>query len=403
MDEEKRVYLKKASNSEGVMKFETKAIHVGEEPNFKEGGYGDVVVPIHLTSTFARKEVEKPTGGYEYSRTGNPTRHALEKRLAALENARFALAFSSGLAAEAVVCMTLLKSGDHVIAFDDLYGGTRRLFNSVLADFDVEFSYVDARDLKNVHEAVKTNTSLIWMETPTNPLMRLCDLAGIAEIGKERKITTVVDNTFMSPFLQNPLDFGIDVVVHSTTKYLNGHSDCVGGAVMLSDEKLHGRIKFNQNAIGAILSPFDSYMVLRGTKTLAVRMERHCRNAFDIARFLESHPKVRKVHYPGLESHPQHELAKRQMKGFGGMLSFEIDGGLKESKSFLENLRLFSLAESLGGVESLIEHPALMTHASVPREEREKTGITDSLIRVSAGIEDAGDLMEDLGQALGKE
>jgi cystathionine gamma-lyase len=384
------------------MKFETKAIHVGEEPNFREGGSGDVVVPIHLSSTFARIEVEKPTGGYEYSRTGNPTRHALEKRLAALENARFALAFSSGLAAEAVVCMTLLKSGDHVIAFDDLYGGTRRLFNSVLADFDVEFSYVDARDLKNVHEAVKTNTSLIWMETPTNPLMRLCDLAGIAEIGKERKITTVVDNTFMSPFLQNPVDFGIDVVVHSTTKYLNGHSDSVGGAVMLSDEPLYGRIKFNQNAIGAILAPFDSYLVLRGTKTLALRMERHCRNAFAIARFLDVHKKVRKVYYPGLESHPQHELAGRQMKGFGGMLSFEIDGGLKEAKSFLENLRIFSLAESLGGVESLIEHPALMTHASVPRKEREKIGISDSLIRVSAGIEDAGDLREDLERALEK-
>jgi cystathionine gamma-lyase len=402
MDEEKRVYLKKASNSEGVMKFETKAIHVGEEPNFKEGGYGDVVVPIHLTSTFARKEVEKPTGGYEYSRTDNPTRHALEKRLAALENARFALAFSSGLAAEVVICMTLLKSGDHVIAFDDLYGGTRRLFNSVLADFELEFSFVDARDPKNVKKAIKEQTRLIWMETPTNPLMRLCNLAGIAEIGKERKITTVVDNTFMSPYLQNPLDFGIDVVVHSTTKYLNGHSDSVGGAVMLSDEKLYGRLKFNQNAIGAILSPFDSYLVLRGTKTLALRMERHCRNAFDIARFLEEHPKVRNVHYPGLDGHPQHDLAERQMKGFGGMLSFEIDGGLKEAKSFLENLRIFSLAESLGGVESLIEHPALMTHASVPREDREKIGISDSLIRVSAGIEDAGDLQEDLEQALDK-
>jgi cystathionine gamma-lyase len=384
------------------MKFETKAIHVGEEPNFREGGSGDVSVPIHLSSTFARKEVEKPTGGYEYSRSGNPTRHALEKRLEALEDARFALAFSSGLAAEVAVCTTLLRPGDHVIAFDDLYGGTRRLFNRVLADFGIEFSYVDARVLKNVNEAVKANTRLIWMETPTNPLMRLCDIGGIAEIGRERKITTVVDNTFMSPFLQNPLDFGIDVVVHSTTKYLNGHSDSVGGAVMLSDEELSGRIKFNQNAMGAILSPFDSYLVLRGTKTLALRMERHCRNALDIAGFLESHAKVRKVHYPGLEDHPQHELARRQMKGFGGMLSFEIVGGLREAKAFLENLRIFSLAESLGGVESLIEHPALMTHASVPRKEREKTGITDSLIRVSAGIEDVDDLKEDLGQALQK-
>lgn len=384
------------------MRFETKAIHVGEEPNLKEGGSGDVVVPIHLSSTFARKEVEKPTGGYEYSRSGNPTRHALEKRLAALENAEFGLAFSSGLAAETVICVSLLKSGDHVIAFDDLYGGTKRLFNRILADFNIEFSYVDARDLKNVNDAVKTNTRLIWMESPTNPLMRMCDLDGIAGIGKERGITTVVDNTFMSPFLQRPLDFGIDVVVHSTTKYLNGHSDSVGGAIMLSNAELYGKIKFNQNAIGAILSPFDSYMVLRGIKTLAVRMERHCRNAFDIARYLESHPKVRKVYYPGLKDHPQHELARGQMKGFGGMLSFEIDGGLREAKAFLENLKIFSLAESLGGVESLTEHPALMTHASVPTEDREKIGITDSLIRVSAGIEDVDDLKEDLEQALQK-
>jgi cystathionine gamma-lyase len=298
--------------------------------------------------------------------------------------------------------MTTLKAGDHVIAFDDLYGGTRRLFNNVLADFDLEFSYVNARDLNNVQLAIRENTRLIWMETPTNPLMRLCDMAGIAEIGRHNKITTVVDNTFMSPFLQTPLDFGIDVVVHSTTKYLNGHSDSVGGAVMLSDEALFDKIKFSQNAIGAILSPFDSYLVLRGTKTLALRMERHCRNAFEIARFLEAHRKVRKVHYPGLTTHPQHELAMSQMKGFGGMLSFEIAGGLREAKSFLENLRIFSLAESLGGVESLIEHPALMTHASVPRAEREKTGITDALIRVSAGVENVDDLKEDLEQALQK-
>lgn len=382
------------------MKFETKAIHVGEEPNLRDGGSGDVVVPIHLASTFARKEVDKPTGGYEYSRSGNPTRHALEKRLASLENARFGLAFSSGLAAETVVCMTLLKAGDHVIAFDDLYGGTKRLFNRILANFNIEFSYVDARDLKNVRDAIRGNTRLIWMETPTNPLMRLCDLEGIAGIGKERGIITIVDNTFMSPFLQRPLDLGIDMVVHSTTKYINGHSDSVGGAIMLNNEELYNRLKFNQNAIGAILSPFDSYMVLRGIKTLAIRMERHCQNASDIAKYLESHPKVRKVYYPGLKSHSQYELARGQMKGFGGMLSFEIDGGLEEAKTFLENLRIFSLAESLGGVESLIEHPALMTHASIPREEREKVGITDSLIRVSVGIEDVDDLKGDLDNAL---
>ncbi len=383
------------------MKFETKAIHVGEEPNLKEGGSGDVVVPIHLSSTFARREVEKPTSGYEYSRSGNPTRHALEKRLAVLENARFGLAFSSGLAAETVLCMTLLKSGDHVIAFDDLYGGTKRLFNTIFnRNFGVEFSYVDARDTENIKKEIRENTRLIWLETPTNPLMRLCDLKGISGIAREKGILTVVDNTFMSPYFQRPLDFGIDIVVHSTTKYLNGHSDSVGGAVMLSDEDIYKKLKFNQNAIGAILSPFDSYMVLRGIKTLAIRMDRHSQNAIDIARYLESHPKVRNVYYPGLKSHPQFEMARRQMSGFGGMISFEMDGGLEEARAFLEGLRIFSLAESLGGVESLIEHPALMTHASIPKEEREKVGITDSLIRVSVGIEDVDDLKEDLGNAL---
>ncbi len=382
------------------MRFETKAIHIGEEPNLKEGGSGDVVVPIHLSSTFARREVDKPTGGYEYSRSGNPTRNALEKRLASLENARFGLAFSSGLAAETVICMTLLKAGDHVIAFDDLYGGTKRLFNTIFnRNFNVQFSYVDARDTENIKREIRENTRLIWLETPTNPLMRLCDLKGIADIAREKGILTVVDNTFMSPYLQRPLDFGIDMVVHSTTKYLNGHSDSVGGAVMLSNEEMYGRLKFNQNAIGAIMSPFDSYMVLRGIKTLAVRMERHNKNAIEIARYLGKHPQVKRIYYPGLESHPQHELAMRQMTGFGGMISFEIDGGLKEARRFLEGLKIFSLAESLGGVESLIEHPALMTHASIPREEREKVGITDSLIRVSVGIEDVKDLIEDLDKA----
>lgn len=267
----------------------------------------------------------------------------------------------------------------------------------------MEFSYVDARDKENIKMGIQENTRLIWLETPTNPLMRLCDLKGIADIAREKGVLTVVDNTFMSPYLQRPLDFGIDIVVHSTTKYLNGHSDSVGGAVMLSNEEMYGRLKFNQNAIGAILSPFDSYMVLRGIKTLAIRMDRHCQNAVDLARYLESHPKVRNVYYPGLKSHPQHELARRQMSGFGGMISFEMDGGLEEARTFLEGLRIFSLAESLGGVESLIEHPALMTHASIPKEEREKVGITDSLIRVSVGIEDVDDLKEDLDKALQRE
>lgn len=380
--------------------FATKAIHVGEEPNFQEGGYGDVVVPIHLATTFARKEVDKPTRGYEYSRSGNPTRDALEKRLAALENAKFGLAFASGLAAETTILLSLLKRGDHIIAFNDLYGGTRRLFSDVLSNFGLEFTYVDARKPENVEKAIKKNTRMIWLETPTNPLLRLCDIKAISEIGKANDIITVVDNTFMSPYFQNPLNLGADIVLHSITKYLGGHSDVVGGAVMLSNEEYYGRIKFNQNAVGAVPSPFDCFLVLRGIKTLPIRMERHNYNAQKIAEFLESHPKVKKVYYPGLESHPQHELARKQMTGFGGILSFELKASLAEVKAFLSRFKLFALAESLGGVESLIEHPALMTHASIPKREREKIGITDTLIRVSVGIEDVKDLIADLKQAL---
>ena len=379
------------------MKFETKAIHIGEEPNFKEGGSGDVSVPIHLSSTFARKEIDKPTNGYEYSRSGNPTREALEKKLAVLEDAKFGLAFSSGLAAETVICATLLKSGDHVVAFDDLYGGTRRLFNKIFSsNFGVEFSYVDARNADNVKNAIKENTKLIWLETPTNPLLRLCGINAISGIAKQKGINVVVDNTFMSPYFQKPLNFGADIVVHSTTKYINGHSDSIGGAIMLSNNEIYEKLKFNQNAMGPILSPFDSYLTARGIKTLAIRMEKHSKNAIKIAEYLEKHENVARVYYPGLKSHPQHELAKKQMSGFGGMLSFEIKGSLKQAKKFLESLRVFSLAESLGGVESLIEHPALMTHASMPKEEMDKIGITDSLIRVSVGIENVDDLIEDM-------
>jgi cystathionine gamma-lyase len=382
------------------MKFETKAIHVGEEPDFKEGASGDVVIPIHLSSTFARKRVEKPTQGYEYSRTGNPTRCALENRLAALEEATFGLAFASGMAAETTLALTLLKAGDHILAFDDLYGGTRRLFNRILQQsFKVEASYVDARDLEKVEESIRENTRLIWLESPTNPLMRLCDIEAISQIAKKFSILVVVDNTFMSPYFQKPLLLGAPIVVHSTTKYLNGHSDSVGGAIMLSDEMIYHRLKFNQNALGSILSPFDSFLVLRGIKTLAIRMREHERTAFRIADYLEGHPRVRKVYYPGLRSHPQHALAERQASGFGGMLSFEIDGGLEEAGRFLENLKIFALAESLGGVESLIEHPAKMTHASIPRETREQIGITDSLIRVSVGLENPDDLIGDLDHA----
>jgi len=384
------------------MKFETKAVHVGEEPDLERGS-GDVVIPIHLSSTFARKKINEPTQGYEYSRTGNPTRDALEKRLAVLEEAAFGLAFASGMAAESTLAITLLHTGDHVLAFDDLYGGTRRLFNRVLdPHFKVEVTYVDARDPRRVKEAVRRNTRLIWLESPTNPLMKLCDIAAIAEIARGANIPVVVDNTFLSPYFQKPLLLGADVVVHSSTKYLNGHSDSVGGAVMLSDEDLYRQLKFNQNAVGAVLSPFDCFLVLRGMKTLAVRMREHERNALRLANYLEEHPKVTKVNYPGLGSHPQHALAARQATGHGGMLSFEIKGGLEEAKRFLESVKIFALAESLGGVESLIEHPALMTHASVPKEIREQVGLTDSLIRVSVGIEHIDDLIADFDQAFQK-
>jgi cystathionine gamma-lyase len=384
------------------MEFETKAIHVGEEPDLERGS-GDVVVPIHLSSTFARKRIDEPTQGYEYSRTGNPTREALEKRLAALEEAAFGLAFASGMAAESTLAITLLHTGDHVLAFDDLYGGTRRLFNRILnPHFKVEVTYADARDPHRIKEAIRSSTRLIWLESPTNPLMKICDVAAISEIAREANIPVVVDNTFLSPYFQKPLLLGASVVVHSSTKYLNGHSDSVGGAVMLSDEDLYRQLKFNQNAMGAILSPFDSFLVLRGIKTLAVRMREHERNALRLANYLEGHSKVRKVNYPGLKSHPQHALANRQATGHGGMLSFEIKGGLEEAKRFLESVKLFALAESLGGVESLIEHPALMTHASVPKEIREQGGLTDSLIRVSVGIEHIDDMIADLDQAFEK-
>ena len=383
------------------MLFETQAIHVGEEPNLRPGGSGDVAVPIHLSSTFARAKIDTPTNGYEYSRSANPTRDALEQRLAVLEAARYGLAFASGSAAQLVILLTLLKSGDHVVAFDDLYGGTRRLFRRIFNGvMQVEFSYVDARQVSNVAEALQDNTRLIWVESPTNPLMKLCDIAAIAELAHSRNIPLVVDNTFMSPYFQKPLNLGADIVMHSTTKYLNGHSDSVGGALMLSDEELYQRLKFNQNSTGAILSPFDSYLVLRGTKTLALRMQQHQRNALQIATYLSSQPQINTVHYPGLQSHPHHELAARQMSGFGGMIACELKGGLQAATRFLEHLKIFALAESLGGVESLVEHPARMTHASIPAAEREKIGIRDSLIRLSVGIENVADLIEDITVAL---
>jgi len=380
--------------------FATKAIHQGEEPDFREGATGDVVVPIHLSTTFARKKVTEPTGGYEYTRSLNPTRKALETKLASLENAQYGLVFSSGLAAETTILLSLIHPGDHIVAFDDLYGGTKRLFNQVFSNFGFEVTYVDATNPSLIEQAIKPSTKLVWIETPSNPLLKLSDIKAIAEITHQHGLILVVDNTFLSPYFQKPLDLGADIVVHSSTKYIGGHSDVLGGAVLLNNEAYYERIQYHQNAVGAVLSPFDSYLTLRGIKTLALRLEKHQENALAIAHYLEVHPKVSKVIYPGLESHPQHALAKQQTTGSGGVLSFEIKGTIKNAERFLEKLTIFSLAESLGGVESLIELPSLMTHASVAKEVREQIGITDTLIRVSVGVEDVADLIWDLDQAL---
>lgn len=382
------------------MQFETKAIHVGEEPNFKEGGYGDVVSPIHLSSTFARERVNTPTQGYEYSRSKNPTRDALEKRLASLENADYGLAFASGLSAEASIFLALLKPNDHIIAFDDLYGGTKRLFNRILKETSqLQFSYVDARDLSLVESQIQKNTKCIWLETPTNPLLKICDIQAISKLAHQHQLFVVVDNTFMSPYFQNPLDLGADIVMHSSTKYINGHSDSIGGCLMLNNPAFYEKLKFVQNGVGAVLSPFDSYLVLRGIKTLAVRMKEHEKNAKLMTSFLSNHPLVEKVIYPGLATHTEHALAQKQMRGFGGMISFELKGNSDACKKFVENLKYCYIAESLGGVESLIEVPAIMTHASVSPTEREKIGLKDSLIRFSVGIEASEDLIKDFEQA----
>ena len=380
------------------MGFGTRAVHSGEEPDLSASG--DVVAPIHLSATFARRDAEKPTRGLEYSRTGNPTRLSLEKRLASLENAKHALAFSSGMAAETTLLLSVLKKGDHVVAGSDLYGGTVRLFESTFRKFGVSFAYVDTRRPAVVKNALRGNTRLIWLESPTNPLLQLCDIRAISRISKAAGALTIVDNTFASPYLQNPLDLGADVAVHSTTKYIGGHSDVVGGALMLSDEKVFDSIRFNQNALGAVPSPFDCFLILRGSKTLHLRMQRHSENAMLVAEHLSRSSKISVVHYPGLKSHPQFSLARRQMRMPGGMLSAEMKGGMPAVRKFLSRLRVFSVAESLGGVESLVEHPATMTHASIPRERREEIGVGDGLVRFSVGIEDADDLLADLKSAL---
>ena len=383
------------------MKFSTSAIHVGNTPNLKDGGYGDVVVPIHLSTTFAREDVYKPTADLEYSRTGNPTRHALEKNLAQLEGGKYAFAYASGLAAITNILL-LLKPGDHVVSIDDVYGGTRRLFRKVFEDFGITFTFADFQTGEQMAKYIKPATKMVWLESPTNPLMKIVDIGAAAKLAKERKILTVVDNTFASPYFQKPLGLGADIVTHSMTKYIGGHSDVVAGSIIVNDQALAEKIKFLQNAVGAILSPFDSYQVLKGIKTLAVRMKQHEENAHVVVDYLVRHKKVKKVYYPGLPSHPGHHIAKKQASGFGGMLSFELKADIKQAIRFLESLKIIAVAESLGVVESLIEHPASMTHASVPKEDREKIGLRDGLIRMSVGIEDVEDLIADLDQALAK-
>jgi cystathionine gamma-lyase len=375
--------------------FATRCIHAGQSP---EPTTGAIMTPIFQTSTYVQTGPGEHSG-YVYGRANNPTRNALQDNLAALEGAAHGLAFSSGCAAETAIAMCL-SAGDHVVCSDDVYGGTFRLFDKVFRRFGLTFTYVDMTVADNVRTAVTDKTKLVWVETPTNPMLKLADIAAIAAIGKDKGVAVVVDNTFATPYLQQPLALGATMVVHSTTKYLGGHSDVLGGAVLTNDDDWHKRLAFVQNATGGVPSPMDSFLVLRSTKTLHVRMQRHVENAIVVADLLNKHPQVEKVYYPGLETHPQHTLMKRQMKGPGGMISFVVKGGLDKASRLLKATKLFALAESLGGVESLIEHPAIMTHASVPAEQRRAIGIDDGLIRVSVGIEDIGDLVADLTAAL---
>lgn len=379
------------------MRFATKAIHAGQPP---DPATGATIVPIYQTSTFTQQEIGRHKG-YDYSRTGNPSRGALEQCLAALEEARYGLAFASGMAATAAT-LCILRPGDHVVAADDLYGGTYRYFERVARPNGISFSYVDGRQPEQFERAVQTQTRLVWIETPTNPMLQLVDIEAVARLSHTRGLLLAVDNTLATSFLQKPLALGADLVVYSTTKYISGHSDTIGGAVAVNDEALYNQIKFYQNAAGGVPGPFDAWLTLRGVKTLAVRMPRHEQNAAQVARFLQAHPQVAAVHYPGLPDHPQHALAARQMSGFGGMVTFQIRGGREHANAFVQALQFFSFAESLGGVESLACHPATMTHASMPPEDRLRRGITESLLRLSVGIEDVEDLKADLDQALAK-
>lgn len=380
------------------MKFNTKTIHGGQH---HEKVTGAVMPPVFQTSTYAQTSPGKPVGEYEYSRAANPTRTALEDALASIENGTRGLAFASGLAATDSV-MKLLKPGEEVIAMDDLYGGTYRMFARIYQDFGIKFHFVDMTDLEKLEGLINSNTKLVWVETPTNPLMKLADIAEISKITQKHNLLFAVDNTFATPYLQKPLDLGADIVMHSATKYLGGHSDVIAGALVVKDEELGEKLHFAQFATGGTLGPMDSYLVLRGIKTLHLRVQRHCENGVKVAAFLNNHSAIKRVYYPGLESHPHYEIAKKQMiGGFGGMVSFTFNSGkMEDAVSFLENLKVFTLAESLGGVESLANHPTTMTHASIPAEKRAEIGITDDLVRLSVGVEDIDDLLEDLKQAL---
>jgi cystathionine beta-lyase/cystathionine gamma-synthase len=377
------------------MRFETLAIHAGERP---DKTFGAISVPIYQTSAFAFEDVGK-TRGYDYSRTANPTRKVLEDTIAQLEGGKAGFAFATGMAAEATI-IHLLKGGDHVISGDDVYGGTYRLFQDVMRDFGLEFTFLRMNDRRRIEEAIKSNTKMLWLETPSNPLLNIVDLEMVVDIAKQHNLMTVIDNTFATPYFLRPIGYGVDLVVHSTTKYLNGHCDIVGGAVVTTTDELSKRVQFLLNAMGTCASPFDCWLVLRGIETLPVRMKRHEENAIAVANYLQGHPAVERVFFPGLESHPGHEIAKRQMKGFGGVVSFEIKGDIESVNTFLRRLKIFYLAESLGSVASLAEHPATMSHASMPKAYREKIGITDGLIRLSVGLENIDDLVEDLRQAL---
>lgn len=375
--------------------FATRAIHIAQEP---EPGTGAVTTPIYQTSTYAQEDIGVHKG-YEYSRTDNPTRAVVEEVVASLEHGTHGLAFASGMAAEATI-MNLLRAGDHIVAGDDLYGGTYRLFSRVLEKYGLQFTYVDTTNPAAVEEAIRPETRLVWIETPTNPLLKIVDIRAVADVTHRYNASLVVDNTFASPYFQQPLDLGADIVVHSATKYLGGHSDLVMGVVVTSDDDVYRSLKFNQNAVGGIPGPFDSWLLLRGVKTLALRMRQHGSNAMAVAQFLEGRPGVQRVLYPGLPSHPQHDLASRQMTGFGGIVTIELAGGEPAAREFLRSSKLFVTAESLGGVESLADHPAIMTHASVPEHLREAAGITGGLVRLSVGIEDEADLLADLERAL---